>query len=52
VEGRGRSIRMPIERITTGALDGEEWAAVRLTEDPTEVEVGPGPGGPRARAGG
>jgi uncharacterized protein (TIGR00369 family) len=49
VEGRGRYIKMPIERITTGGLDGEEWAVVRLPEDPTEVEAGPEPGGPRAR---
>jgi uncharacterized protein (TIGR00369 family) len=44
VEGQGRYIKMPIEKITEFDPDAQDWRVVPGSEDPTEVEVGDGPG--------
>lgn len=40
VEGQGKYIKMPIEKIADFDLIAQEWRVVPAPEDPTEVEVG------------
>ncbi len=43
VEGRGRYIKMPLERIVDGTHGEHEWQVVHCPEDPRELEVGGSP---------
>jgi uncharacterized protein (TIGR00369 family) len=42
VEGQGRYIKMPMEKIADFDRDAQEWRVVPSPEDPSEVEVGAG----------
>ncbi len=39
VEGQGRYIKMPIEKIADFDRDAQEWKVVAAADDPTEVEA-------------
>jgi acyl-coenzyme A thioesterase PaaI-like protein len=46
VEGRGRYLRMPIERISDADIEGEDWKVVASADDPAALAVdGPDPTG-------
>jgi uncharacterized protein (TIGR00369 family) len=40
VQGRGRYIKMPLEKIADFDLEAQEWRVTRLPADPVELEVG------------
>jgi hypothetical protein len=42
VEGRGRYIRMPLEAISGGYVERENWRVVASPADPETVDVGGG----------
>jgi len=48
-EGRGRYMRLPLERITSGSFSAAEWRVTPGTNDPMEVELPDR--SPRVRAG-
>ena len=39
VEGQGRYIKMPIEKIADFDRDAQEWKVVAMPDDPAEVEI-------------
>jgi uncharacterized protein (TIGR00369 family) len=48
VQGQGRYLKMPIEKIADSFLDAEDWKVVALAEDPVEVDTGDGQAGQKA----
>lgn len=50
VEGQGRYIKMPIEKIADFNREEQGWKVVPSPRDPAEVETGDGPAAPAAPA--
>lgn len=49
VEGRGRYLHLPLERIAESYADDEDWRVVASPDDPTAIAVeGPAADGPAA----
>jgi acyl-coenzyme A thioesterase PaaI-like protein len=44
-EGRGRYIKMPLEKIADFDREEQDWKVVPLPEDPAEVDIGAAEGG-------
>jgi hypothetical protein len=39
VEGKGRFLKLPIDKISDFDVEKEEWRIVRSTNDPREVDL-------------
>jgi len=48
IEGRGKYLKMDIEKIADFDHEGDEWRVVELSDDPRFIEVGSQSGGGRA----